>query len=158
VDVTPRVHGDADDGDVEAPRKPRRKRSPAAYFLLLLVVVGVGFIALQFLNNATLYYRNADEAVSQKDSLGTKRFRVQGVVQDDVTQVGAGEVDFTISFNNVSVRVHHQGDPPDLFKPGIPVVLEGHWQGDFYASDRILIKHEETYIEQHPDRLSNASE
>jgi len=154
VDVTPRS-GDDDD---EGPRKPRRKRSPAAYFLLLLVVVGVGFIALQFLNNSTLYYRNADEAVREKDSLGTKRFRVQGVVQDDVTQVGAGEVDFTIAFNNVSVRVHHQGDPPDLFKPGIPVVLEGRWQGDFYASDRILIKHEENYIEQHPDRLSNASE
>jgi cytochrome c-type biogenesis protein CcmE len=152
------VHDDAGDDAVEAPRKPRRKRSPAAYFLLLLVVIGVGFIALQFLNNATLYYRNADEAVADKVSLGTKRFRVQGMVQPGVAQVGAGEVDFTIAFNGVSVSVHHQGDPPDLFKPGIPVVLEGHWQGDFFASDRILIKHDETYIEQHPDRLSDASQ
>jgi cytochrome c-type biogenesis protein CcmE len=158
VDVTPRVHDDAGDGDAEPPRKPRRKRSPAAYFLLLLVVLGVGFIALQFLNNSTLYYRNADEAVHDKVSLGTKRFRVQGTVQPGVSKVGAGEVDFTIKFNDVSVTVHHQGDPPDLFKPGIPVVLEGHWQGDFFASDRILIKHDETYIEEHPDRLSDASQ
>jgi cytochrome c-type biogenesis protein CcmE len=152
------VHDDAGDDGVEAPRKPRRRRSPAAYFLLLLVVVGAGFIALQFLNNATLYYRNADEAVRDKVSLGAKRFRVQGTVQPGVSQVGAGEVDFTIEFNAVSVSVHHQGDPPDLFKPGIPVVLEGHWQGDFFASDRILIKHDETYIEEHPDRLSDASQ
>jgi cytochrome c-type biogenesis protein CcmE len=153
VDVSPRS-GDDDEG----PRKPRRKRSPAAYFLLLLVVVGAGFVALQFLNSSTLYYRNADEAVHDKPTLGTKRFRVQGLVQPDVTPVGAGEVDFTIRFHDVDVAVHHQGDPPDLFKPGIPVVLEGHWQGDFFASDRILIKHDETYIEQHPDRLSDASQ
>ena len=54
--------------------------------------------------------------------------------------------------------VHHRGDPPELFKAGVPVVLEGRWQGDFFASDRILIKHDENYIEQHPDRVSSAPE
>jgi cytochrome c-type biogenesis protein CcmE len=150
VDVTPRG------GDDEPPRRPRTRRSPAAYVLVVLVLVGAGFIAIQFLNNATLYYRNADEAVRDKDSLGTRRFRVQGTVQDDVQQPATGEVDFDIAFNGVSVAVRHQGDPPELFKPGVPVVLEGHWQGDYFASDRILIKHDESYSEAHPDRLSDA--
>ncbi len=34
---------------------------------------------------------------------------------------------FTIAFNGVEVPVVHDGDPPELFEPGIPVVLEGHW-------------------------------
>jgi len=122
--------------------------------LLALVVVGLGVVLFQGLNNAALYYRNVDEAVHDKASLGTSRFRVQGTVGDDVKQ-SAGEVDFTISFNGASIPVHHRGDPPELFKPGVPVVLEGHFQGDFYESDRILIKHTAEYKESNPDRVSS---
>jgi cytochrome c-type biogenesis protein CcmE len=145
VDVTPRDEG--------APYRPRRRPNPAAYALLALVVIGLGVVLFQGLNNAALYYRNADEALADKPSLGTSRFRVQGTVQDDVKQVD-GEVDFTISFNGASIPVHHRGDPPELFKAGVPVVLEGHFQGDFYESDRILIKHTAEYKESNPDRVS----
>jgi cytochrome c-type biogenesis protein CcmE len=120
-----------------------------------LVVVAIAVVAMQFLNNAALYYRNADEAVRDKAALGTKRFRIQGVVQDGVDKQ-ANEVDFTIEFNGTRVAVRHIGDPPELFKPGVPVVLEGKWQGDYFASDRILIKHSAEYKEENPDRLSNA--
>ena len=68
------------------------------YGALLLIVVAIGFVLFQGLNNAALYYRNADEAVHDKASLGTRRFRVQGTVQPDVAKVGQ-EVDFTIVFN-----------------------------------------------------------
>jgi cytochrome c-type biogenesis protein CcmE len=74
-------------------------------------------------------------------------------VQDDVQQE-AGEVDFTIEFNGAKIPVHHRGDPPELFKAGVPVVLEGHFQGDFFESDRILIKHTAEYKESNPDRVS----
>lgn len=148
MDVTPRVP------EVD-PRVRRRRRSPATYALLALLVVGVGFVMLQFLDNATLYYRNADEAVRDKQALGSRRFRIQGDVLPGVKQVG-NEVDFTIAFNNVSVAVRHRGDPPAQFTVGVPVVLEGRWQGDYFASDRILIKHSESYSEAHPDRVSNA--
>jgi len=151
VDVTPR-DADPSAGDPRPPR--RRKRNPAAYVLLALVVVGLGVVLFQGLNNAALYYRNVDEAVHDKASLGTSRFRVQGTVGDDVKQ-SAGEVDFTISFNGASIPVHHRGDPPELFKPGVPVVLEGHFQGDFYESDRILIKHTAEYKESNPDRVGS---
>lgn len=52
-----------------------------------------------------------------------------------------------ITHNDVTVGVRHTGDPPELFRPGIPVVLEGHWAADtdVFESDRILIKHDETY-------------
>jgi cytochrome c-type biogenesis protein CcmE len=145
VDVTPRPLGD----------EPPRKRNPAAYVLVALVVLAVGFVALQFLNSTALYYRNADEAVREKESLGTKRFRIQGTVLDRVQQRG-NEVDFSITFNGTDVAVRHIGDPPELFKPGVPVVLEGKWQGDYFASDRILIKHSEEYREENPDRLTDA--
>jgi cytochrome c-type biogenesis protein CcmE len=148
LDVTPRPP--------EERRRTRRRRNPAAYGALALIVVAIGFVLFQGLNNAALYYRNADEAVHDKASLGTRRFRIQGTVQPGLTKSGE-QVDFTIAFNNVSVPVRHTGDPPDLFKEGLPVVLEGHWSADgtFFASDRILVKHSEEYKAANPDHVSS---
>jgi cytochrome c-type biogenesis protein CcmE len=153
VDVTPR----AVEGDGAPPLK--RRRNPIVYVVAVLVVAAIGFVLFQGLNNAALYYRNADEAVADKASLGTKRFRVQGDVGNDVRTTGT-EVTFSISFNGATVPVHHKGDPPELFKAGVPVVLEGHWDasGEFFASDTILIKHSAEYKEQNPSRVSDAPE
>ena len=91
--------------------------------------------------------------------LGDKRFRVQGTVQDDVTTTPDG-VTFTISFNGVDVPVVHDGDPPQLFEPGIPVVLEGHWasSGEAFMSDAILVKHDEQYEADNGDRIADAED
>jgi cytochrome c-type biogenesis protein CcmE len=53
--------------------------------------------------------------------------------------------------------VHTGGQPTGLFKDSIPVVLEGHWArgGDSYASDRIIVKHSETYRAQNPSRVQS---
>jgi len=150
-DLTPRTSGEAG-----SPRRAR-KRKPGVYVVLGVIVVAIGYVIFQGLNNAALYYRNADEAVAQKASLRTDRFRVQGTVQEPVTKAG-DEVDFSIAFNAATVLVHHNGgDPPELFKAGIPVVLEGHWDesGAFFDSDTILIKHSSEYKDQNPDRVSS---
>jgi len=76
------------------------------------------------------------------------------VVDGTVREVG-NDVAFTITNNNVDVAVIHQGSPPELFKPEIPVVLEGRWDGDHFASDRIIVKHSETYRAQHQDRVKD---
>ena len=119
-----------------------------------LVVAGaIGFLMFKGLGDATVYFKTADEAVAEKDELGDRRFRVEGaVVTDSVEQAGDG-VEFEIISAGVTVPVVHRGDPPELFKPGIPVVLEGRWDGDVYASDRIMVKHTSEYREQNPDRV-----
>lgn len=123
-----------------------------------VVVAALGFLVVQGLGNATLYFRTADEAVAQRDSLGTKRFRIQGaVVAGTVQRASDDTVAFTIESNDVTVPVRHQGDPPELFKPGIPVVLEGRFQGDHFASDRIMVKHSETYVAEHPERVTTST-
>jgi len=37
----------------------------------------------------------------------------------------------------------------------VPVVLEGHWQGDVFAGDRILVKHSEDYKASNPDHVAS---
>lgn len=121
-----------------------------------VVVAALGFLVFQGLGNATLYFRTADEAVAQRSQLGDRRFRIEGdVVDGSVHQVG-NDVSFTLVSKNVEVPVQHKGDPPELFRPGIPVVLEGNFQGNVFSSDRILVKHSETYVAQNPDRVKPA--
>ena len=63
---------------------------------------------------------------------------------------------FTIVYNGVEAEVRHRGDPPELFGDTIPIVIEGRWEGVVFGSDRILIRHDETYVEDNGERISDA--
>lgn len=151
MDLTP--------AEVTAPT-PGRRRSRAAYVVLLLVVGGLGVVVYQALSSASLYFYNADEAVERRDELGDRRFRLQGtVLGDDLAQTDDG-VRFSVAYNGVRVEARHEGDPPELFEPGIPVVLEGRWDdaGAWFDSDRILVKHSAQYEADNRDRLDEAED
>jgi len=152
VELTPRTAPPPSD-------TPPRRRSRWAYGILAVVLIAVGVVAYQGLTSASLYFYNADEAVEQRDVLDDKRIRIQGTVQDDVATTDDG-VTFTISFDGVDVPVVHDGDPPQLFEPGIPVVLEGRWATDAepFLSDEILVKHDEQYEADNGDRIADAED
>lgn len=177
MDVSPTTSADAggpddrdlDDGGLDlTPRviDGRRQRSPGVRrwgAIGVLVALGalVVFIVIQA-RGATLYYKNADEAVAQRTSLGQSRFRLQGVVVGDETEVGVAKV-FTVAYHGVAVKVRHTGKEPALFRPGLPVVCEGRWNtaGTEFESDRLLVKHTAdykkadtgNYEKEHPDRI-----
>jgi cytochrome c-type biogenesis protein CcmE len=130
------------------------KRGYAAIFLAVAVAVA-GLLLWQGLQNATVYFKTVDEAVAQRASLGDRRFRLEGVVQDGSVREHDGYVDFVVAENDAEIRVHHVGDPPELFKPNIPVVLEGHFNGRVFDSHRILVKHTSEYREEHKDRVKD---
>lgn len=149
LDLTPRA-----DAPVRAARTSRRRWAPIVVLVLLGLVVGA--IAMQA-RGASLYFKNADEAVAQKESLGTKRFRLQGTVVGKPAEDGAA-TRFKVQYNGVDVAVRHTGSEPAMFKAGIPVVAEGHWNeaGTTFESDRLLVKHDadyKDYDKEHPDRV-----
>ena len=121
---------------------------------VIVVLAALGALLYQGLSNAATYFYTADQAVAHKATQGTRRFRIEGTVLAPVHTVGTA-VDFQIENNNVTVDVVHTGDQPQLFKPGIPVVLEGRWDGDHFASDTIMVKHTATYIQQNPSRVKD---
>jgi len=161
VDLTPRAaRGDTLEAGAEqlAPRPaglaPRRRRhGRGAMVLLALVLVAGAVLLFEGLTNASVYYYNADEAVAKMATLGTHRFRIQGTVEAGTVHKTDSGVAFRIGFNGANVDVQHTGDPPDLFKEGIPVVLEGRFQGQLFTSDRIMVKHSEQYKAANPDRV-----
>lgn len=161
MELTPRTgpgsDGATDDEGVVAPT--RRRRSLPTIVLLVAVVAIGGFVIVKALGSATTFYRNVDEAVAQRDSLGAKRFRLQGtVVPGTVAQTGEG-VTFEVAYNGVALKVRHVGDPPEMFKEGQAVLLEGHYDAvdpSTYDSDLMIVKHSEVYKEKEAERLSQA--
>jgi cytochrome c-type biogenesis protein CcmE len=167
VELTPRTGPDAEGADAGStggvatgPRPPRTRRLPMMVLLVVVVAVG-GYVVLQALGSAATFYRNVDEAVSQQETIGTKRFRLQGtVVPGSIVRTGGG-VDFEVTYNGVEMAVRHRGDPPEMFEANEPVLLEGHFAGDgttAYDSDLIIVKHDEDYISDNEDRLQDADE
>jgi cytochrome c-type biogenesis protein CcmE len=185
VELTPRTGPEAAEsaapgetaGPGLAPATPRvrtagQRRLPVIVAILVILAVA-GFVIVNALGNATLFFYNADEAVAQQAKLGTDRFRLQGtVVGPSVTRTDDG-VTFDVTFNGVEVAVRHQGDPPELFQADIPVVLEGRFAAagtaggeqagaggtaPLFLSDRMLVKHTNEYDAVNSDRLKQAEE
>jgi cytochrome c-type biogenesis protein CcmE len=154
-DLTPRT-GPADGAAPGSAGGRGRSRRLLAVGALVGVLAALGFVLFQGLNDAATFFYNVDEAVEQRDDLAGDRFRMQGnVIDGSVVETPTG-VEFTITYNGVEVPVVHTGTPPELFGPDIPVVIEGTFEGDGFASDEILIRHDNTYDEENPDRIAEA--
>lgn len=121
----------------------RRRR---AYVAIGMCVVAIGaIVALTVVLSSNIqYFRTVSEAVTHRSD--RSQFRIAGaVVNGSVVPTHAG-VDFKITDGKATAEIVHHGDPPQLFKPGAPVVCEGHWgAGGAFNSDRILIKHGSDY-------------
>lgn len=121
------------------------------------VVIGaIGFLLVQGLGEATTYFKTADEAVRDREELGDRRFRLEGVVLAGTVRPEGSSVRFRVEENGAEVAVRHRGDPPELFREGIPVVLEGRWadRADEFHSDAIMVRHTSEYREEHPERVN----
>jgi len=174
-----------DDGLNLTPRDvaaaPSRNNRILPMLVLGAVVVALGFVLLQTLGNAALFFYNADEAVARRGELVDERFRVQGTPFGDPAEIqvernGFQEegVVFPIAFDDVVVDVVHVGSPAELFQPGVPVVLEGTWQqglptgvseisqgandGWYFASTEMIVKHDNEYRNDNGDRLLEADQ
>lgn len=148
LDLTPRT----------GPSSPPRRRGRWVAVAVLAAVIVGGVFVVRSLGSATVFFLNADEAVAQKPELVDKRFRLQGTVVPGSVARTADGVSFKVTYKGVEVPVDHVGDPPQLFQPDIPVVLEGRWNDSqtAFASDRIMVKHTEEYDAKNPERITEA--
>jgi cytochrome c-type biogenesis protein CcmE len=149
----------------DAPIPQRVQRRRARYIVAVggcvVAIVAIVLLAVELSGNV-VYFRTATEAVADRKELGTDRFRLAGAVVPRTIEETPRGVRFDVNDGETTVSVVHTGDPPDLFKPKAPVVVEGHWQSTRadapFASDRILIKHGNDYEppKVDPDKASTS--
>ena len=130
---------------------PRRR---ARYVVVGLVLAGAfAFLLAKGLGGSLDYFDTVDQAVAHRADLGSRTLRLEGLVVPGSVVRTAGGVDFVAAGAHRRVPVHNTGSPPQLFQPGVPVVVVGHFAGAAFVSDQIIIDHSSQYIEQHPGRV-----
>jgi cytochrome c-type biogenesis protein CcmE len=121
----------------------------AAVILALVAVLAMGA------RSALEYYLTVPQALAQRASLAGQTFRMEGVVVPGSIRETPEGVDFSIRYDAAVARVEEIGNPPQLFQPSIPVVVQGHFEGTTFVSDLIMVKHTSSYVAAHPSRIAN---
>lgn len=123
----------------------RRRRAYIAIACCAAAVIAIVVLAFVLSENV-VYFRTVSEAVRDRSSQGDARFRLAGQVVKGTVKDTRDGVRFEVTDGKATAEVIHRGDPPQLFKEGVPVVCEGHWgNGKAFYSDRILIRHGNDY-------------
>ncbi|OLB94096.1 MAG: hypothetical protein AUI15_17660 [Actinobacteria bacterium 13_2_20CM_2_66_6] len=102
-----------------------------------VVAACVGYLIYSASGGSTEYYLTVSEL---RANAPAGDVRVAGVVQDDVTRTDGGlHVTFTENDGTASMPVDYKGTLPDIFKPGITVVVEGTLGDDGVFRARTLL-------------------
>ena len=130
------------------PTPPQRRRIRWRYVVIAAVcAIAIAWMVVLLQRNV-VFFKPVSEAVQDQASDGTRTMRIGGgVVPASIVRRTDG-VDFDLTEGNVTVRIHHVGSEPPLFKDCAPVVAEGKWSAassSTFDSTRILIKHGNDY-------------
>ena len=168
---------DAGDDSLDLTPRRRDEESRGSRLVPTIVIAAVlaviGFVLFQGLSGATLFLRDANDAVEQRSELADRRFRLLGspiaITDDEFEMNGETTVRFSIACDGTAVDIVHRGNVAESFQMGVPVVLEGRWtdsasigapwesganDGFYFESDRMLVKHDNEYRE---DRVEEAA-
>lgn len=97
--------------------------------LAVVLAAGAGYLIYSSTQGSAEYYQTIAElqAANRQD----RAVRVVGVVQNDVAKSDGGlQVRFTMADGGRRMPVQYQGSLPDIFKPGVQVVVQGHLGSD----------------------------
>jgi cytochrome c-type biogenesis protein CcmE len=121
----------------EKPLSRRRRRLPISFILGGLAILGA-VVYLVYANTRAdaVYYLTVSELKSCT-TCASQSVRVAGVVQAEsiVSNDQKQQISFVIADSGNQLPVVYSGIVPDIFRPGITVVVEGHYtgQGPFQA-------------------------
>jgi cytochrome c-type biogenesis protein CcmE len=116
--------------------------------LVAVSVAGVlAFLSFGSMEDNLVYYWSPTELRSASTAAPTGMVRLGGLVKAGSVRVEGTNTLFTVEDNGASVQVRTAAIPPQMFREGIGVVVEGSLGPDgVFESKRLLVKHDENYV------------
>ncbi|MCX6126240.1 MAG: cytochrome c maturation protein CcmE [Proteobacteria bacterium] len=140
---------------IDAPQsenqRPNRKSSSTRWMIGIGVITSaIIVLALTQISSNVVYFFTPDEALAKASTLQDQTIKVGGMVISGSVDWKPQDLDlaFTISdLKGHEIRVAHKGTPPDMFKEGQGVVVEGSISPDGMSmkSRKLMVKHSEEY-------------
>jgi cytochrome c-type biogenesis protein CcmE len=115
-----------------------------------LAVAGgaLAFISFGNIGENLVYYWNPTQVSEAGDKSIGATIRLGGVVKKDTVdwRPDDSELAFTVSDGTTDLPVHCTGAPPQMFREGIGVVVEGTMtKAGVFESSRLMVKHSNEY-------------
>jgi cytochrome c-type biogenesis protein CcmE len=115
--------------------------------LTAVVAACAGYLVYTATGSSAEYYQTVSEVRAHPSAADV---RVLGVVQEGVQRSNGGlDVRFTEAEGGASMPVEYHGTVPDIFQPGIDVVVEGR-----LGQDGVF--HAQTLLAKCPSRFSSS--
>jgi cytochrome c-type biogenesis protein CcmE len=128
---------------------------------ILVAAAGFAFIAAGRIGNNLVYYWSPSDLLRAGDRAYGASIRLGGLVQQGslVKSPGGTDVEFAVTDLKNTVRVKTHGVPPQMFREGIGVVVEGTMtrQG-FFEGSRLMVSHNNEYRAPKNHDATNAEE
>lgn len=115
---------------------------------LSIAAAGLGFVAFGNIGENLVYYWDPTQLVAAGDKSVGATIRLGGVVKEGTMNWNpdASELEFVVSDGIAEVQVHCTSAPPQMFREGIGVVVEGTMtKADVFESNRLMVKHSNEY-------------
>ena len=112
---------------------------------LALLAIVIAYFVWGNLSDNLVYYLTPSEAADGRADYAGERFRLGGLVEEDGIEETENGVRFVLGDGATSIVIDHTGAPPQLFRAGVGVVVEGAWEGQRFRSDVLIVNHDEQY-------------
>lgn len=117
--------------------------------LVAVAIVGVlGWLALGSVGDNLVYYWSPDQLQAAGDKAVGANVRLGGLVKPGSVKVEGTTTTFQVvdTSGKITVPVRTDAIPPQMFREGIGVVVEGSLGDDgVFHSERLMVKHDENY-------------
>jgi len=116
--------------------------------LVALLVAGgaLGWVSMSDMGDDLVYYWSPTELMDSPQA-ASALVRLGGQVVPGTVDwdKDAATVRFDVTDGQTTVHVFSDGNPPQMFRDGIGVVVEGRLEGDTFRTDRVMVKHSNEY-------------
>ena len=138
------------------------KKGPSVGLILTLLIVlgGFGYLIYGGLDDNLVYFLTPSELQAKGDSARDKPVRLGGMVVPGTVKWNAQAIDlrFTLADTKGTIEVHSKKAPPQMFREGQGVVVEGRLnRAGVFESTSLMVKHSNEYkAPEHAEKPQDA--
>lgn len=145
----------------QRPAARRTSRKPMAIAALVVMVSAFGYLIYGGVEDNLVYFLTPNELLAKGEQAVDRPVRLGGQVVPGSVVWNADALDlrFRVTDGTQEIEVHSTGAPPQMFRAGIGVVVEGKYaRSGVFQSNSLMVKHSNEYRaptegEEHPERL-----
>lgn len=133
--------------------KRRRGRALPLAIAGIIVVGALGYLLYGGLDRSLVYFLTPVELLERGDRAYDVPVRLGGQVVPGSVEWNAEALDlkFRLSDGKQEIAVHSRGAPPQMFRDGMGVIVEGRYsRNGVFESTSLMVKHSNEYRAPHP--------